>query len=158
MTDNSYHSPIEQAIRKAMQDGLFDNLPGNGKPLDLQSKDDPNTPDDMRLTYKIMQDNNILPDWITLREVLEDQQIKIRREMQRGWRAYTGTLQDADRAGNTRKREDATRAWKKLRRMFGEAIEQYNKHVLTYNLKVPHGIRQRHFMSLERELARLERD
>lgn len=156
MADESHVSPIEQAIRKAMRDGLFDNLPGAGQPLDLDRTDDPNTPDDMRLAYKVMKDNNITPDWITLRKSLEQQQAKIRRELARGRRAYLGTLRDAEKTGNVTKREETVLAWKRLLSTFEEAITRYNDHVLTYNLKVPRGVRQRHFMELDRELARLE--
>lgn len=158
MADESHVSPIEQSIRKAMRDGLFDDLPGAGQPLDLDRSDDPNTPDDMRLAYKVMKDNDITPDWISLRKRLEHQQSKIRRELVRGRRAYLGTLRDAEKAGNTTKREETVRAWDRLLDTFEEAIARYNDHVLTYNLKVPHGVRHRHFMELKRELARLEAD
>lgn len=50
---------IEQRIREAQERGEFDNLPGHGKPLDLE--DDSNVPEDLRLAYKILKNADCLP-------------------------------------------------------------------------------------------------
>ena len=49
----------EQAIEKAMQEGVFDNLPGMGKPLLLE--DDSNVPPDCRMAYKILRNSGHVP-------------------------------------------------------------------------------------------------
>lgn len=153
---HGYFSPVEQAIRRAMQEGLFDNLPGTGKPLNLNGDDDPNTPDDQRLAYKIMKDNDIAPEWMMLGDMLTQQQAKIREELAKGLRAYQGALHDADQQGNIGRRAHANATWNRLLGMFQELINQYNQHVLVYNLKVPPGIAKRHYLDLEREIARIE--
>ncbi len=152
----SYLSPVEHAIRQAMKDGLFDNLPGEGKPLNLNGDYDPNTPEDQRMAYKIMQDNNIAPDWMMMRATLDQQQSRIRRELSKGFRAYKNTLRDADRHGDIGKRSRANRTWERLLVMFQDAIDQYNAYVLTYNLKVPPGLTQLPVMSLSRELSNIK--
>ncbi len=43
----------EQKIAEAMQKGEFDNLPGQGKPLQLE--DDSHLPPELRLGYKILK-------------------------------------------------------------------------------------------------------
>jgi hypothetical protein len=159
MTDYRFHtSPVEQAIRKAMREGLFDNLPGEGKPLKYDWEENPNTPDDKRMAYKIMQDNDIAPDWMMMGDVLAHQQQKIRREIAKGLRAYRGTLHDADQQGDLGKRSRANRTWERLLQIFDEAVEQYNRNVLTYNLKVPPGVPKRHYMDIRQEVAKLEAD
>ena len=47
------HRLVEERIQKAQEDGLFDNLPGKGKPLNLD--DDSSIPEDLRLTFKVVK-------------------------------------------------------------------------------------------------------
>ena len=57
---------VEERIRTAQLDGEFDNLPGRGKPLDLE--DDSFIPEDLRLTVKILRNANCLPVEMELRK------------------------------------------------------------------------------------------
>jgi hypothetical protein len=54
----SIESAIEQKIREAMARGEFDNLPGKGKPLDLEAYF--NTPEDLRMAYSILKSNDFV--------------------------------------------------------------------------------------------------
>jgi hypothetical protein len=56
----------EDRIRQAQDDGVFDNLPGRGKPLNLD--EDSSVPEDLRLTYKILKNSNCLPIEMELRK------------------------------------------------------------------------------------------
>ena len=56
----------EERIQQAQEDGVFDNLPGRGKPLKLE--DDSFVPEDLRLTYKILKNSNCLPVEVELRK------------------------------------------------------------------------------------------
>ena len=56
----------EDRIEEAQRDGLFDNLPGKGKPLNLD--DDSGVPEDLRLTFKILKNSNCLPIEMELRK------------------------------------------------------------------------------------------
>ena len=49
----------ENRIRAAQDEGLFSNLPGQGKPLNLE--DDSGVPEDLRLTFKILRNAGCLP-------------------------------------------------------------------------------------------------
>jgi hypothetical protein len=60
------HSIVEERIQEAQRDGLFDNLPGKGKPLALD--DDSGIPEDLRLTFKILKNSNCLPIEMELRK------------------------------------------------------------------------------------------
>jgi hypothetical protein len=60
------HRIVEERIQKAQEEGLFDNLPGKGKPLDLD--DDSFVPEDLRLTYKILKNAKCLPIEMELRK------------------------------------------------------------------------------------------
>ncbi|WP_054940426.1 DnaJ family domain-containing protein [Paenibacillus ihuae] len=55
----------EQRIQEAMRNGEFENLPGHGKPLELE--DLSGVPEDLRMSFKIMKNAGILPEEIILR-------------------------------------------------------------------------------------------
>jgi hypothetical protein len=59
----------EQRIREAIENGEFDDLPGKGKPLELE--DDSHIPEELRLVYKILKNANCLPPELELkREII----------------------------------------------------------------------------------------
>jgi hypothetical protein len=57
---------VEERIKAAQQEGAFDNLPGKGKPLNLD--EDSGVPEDLRLTFKVLKNANCLPPEIELRK------------------------------------------------------------------------------------------
>jgi len=57
---------VEERIQEAQREGLFDNLPGKGKPLKLD--DDSGIPEDLRLAFKILKNSNCLPIEMELRK------------------------------------------------------------------------------------------
>jgi hypothetical protein len=57
---------VEERIREAQQEGVFDNLSGRGQPLNLD--DDSAVPEDLRLTFKILKNSNCLPIEMELRK------------------------------------------------------------------------------------------
>ena len=56
----------EERIRDAIQRGEFDNLPGRGKPLNLE--DDRHIPEDLRLAYKVLKNAGCLPPELELKK------------------------------------------------------------------------------------------
>jgi hypothetical protein len=56
----------EKKIREAMDNGEFDDLPGKGKPLELE--DDRHLPQDIRLAHKILKNADCLPPELELRK------------------------------------------------------------------------------------------
>jgi hypothetical protein len=60
------HIIAERKIREAQEKGEFDNLPGKGKPLQLE--DDSQIPEELRLAYKILKNADCLPPELELRK------------------------------------------------------------------------------------------
>ncbi|MDD5543032.1 MAG: DUF1992 domain-containing protein [Acidobacteriia bacterium] len=60
----SFEKIAEQKIREAMENGEFDNLPGRGQPLDLESYFA--LPEDLRMAYSILKNANVLPPEVEL--------------------------------------------------------------------------------------------
>lgn len=59
---------VEQKLLEAVSRGEFDDLPGAGRPLDLD--DDPLVPEDLRLAYRILKNAGFVPPEIeTLNEI-----------------------------------------------------------------------------------------
>jgi hypothetical protein len=63
---SAFQDLIEKKIKEAQQRGEFDNLPGKGKPLELE--DDSRVPEDLRLAYKILKNADCLPPEIELKK------------------------------------------------------------------------------------------
>jgi Domain of unknown function (DUF1992) len=54
----------EARIREAIEQGVFENLPGAGKPLNLEEYF--NTPEDLRMAFSILKNANCAPPEVEL--------------------------------------------------------------------------------------------
>ena len=65
---------VEERILLAQRRGDFDNLPGSGKPIEIE--DDRHIPEDLRLSYKILKNAGCIPPEIELKkEILQTQDL-----------------------------------------------------------------------------------
>lgn len=63
----SYFARIaEERIREAQKEGAFDNLPGKGKPLVLE--DQSMVPEDLRMSYHILKNAQVLPPEVEIQK------------------------------------------------------------------------------------------
>ena len=60
----SCHRNADEKIKEAIARGEFDNLPGKGKPLDLDAYFA--TPEDLRMGYSILKSADIIPEEMEL--------------------------------------------------------------------------------------------
>jgi hypothetical protein len=67
---------IEEQIRKAIEDGKFDNLEGAGKPLDLDSYFA--TPEDLRMGYSVLKSNKFVPLEVDMLKEIGELKEKVR--------------------------------------------------------------------------------
>ena len=70
---------VDHMLFEVIGDGDVSDLPGAGKRLTLA--DDSHTPADQRAAFKIMQDNEVAPDWMALAKSLEQSEAQIRAEI-----------------------------------------------------------------------------
>lgn len=56
----------EEKIQQALKEGQFDNLPGKGKPLELE--DLSGMPQEMRMSYLMMKNSGFLPEEVRVRK------------------------------------------------------------------------------------------
>ena len=140
----------DRKIRDAMEDGRFDDLPGKGKPLNLDVN--LSVPPEQRMAVRLMREANFLPDWIQLDKEIRERQERIRTKTE----AYAQRRQ-ADRAGDTpaavrlldgRRDDFLIYAVKELRDL--------NRAIDRFNLIVPALSRQRLRLKLSVHLSELE--
>lgn len=62
----SLYKIAENRILEAIENGLFDNLQGQGQPLKLE--DESHIPPDLRMAYKILKNADCLPPELELRK------------------------------------------------------------------------------------------
>lgn len=137
-------STVEEQIRRAIEAGLFDNLPGKGKPLSLEQNpfEDP----EWRLAHHLLRSNGFTLPWIERRREIEASIQSARDSLRRAaaWRRASkrGTIPAAL----------PEIEWEQAVEQFRQCVAEINRHILTYNLQAP----SVHFhirpLSVEREL------
>lgn len=65
-----FDSIVEQIIQESQRNGEFKNLPGSGEAIDLKEYFE--TPEEYRMVYKIMKDNDMVPDEVRMIKELAD--------------------------------------------------------------------------------------
>ena len=60
---------VEDQIKKAMAEGEFDNLPGKGKPIDLEGYFQ--TPEHLRLCHSILKNAQFVPEEVQMLKDIE---------------------------------------------------------------------------------------
>ena len=63
---------VEECIRKAEANGEFENLPGEGKPQQLE--DDSMVPPELRVGYRILKNADYVPPEVSLRNDIQQLQ------------------------------------------------------------------------------------
>lgn len=133
---------VEERIQSAMEKGAFDNLPGKGRPLQLDFN--PYVRPELRLAYKVLADANFAPDWIEL-----DKRVRAAREeidsIQRQHIAWLERHVQSSRRQPTslRTRHERTR------RELEKRLNELNRKIDELNLIVPLLSLQRPRISVE---------
>jgi DnaJ homolog subfamily C member 28 len=123
----------DERIRAAMGEGKFDNLPGMGKPLNLE--DNPHEPEDMRMANSLLRNNDFLPAWMELGKEID-------RDLEAAHRLY----------------QDQRDSRAEARAKFSVTIAALNRRILDYNLRVPSTVFQRPMLDLQKEIDKLSQE
>ncbi|KAF8654011.1 hypothetical protein HU200_062153 [Digitaria exilis] len=129
---------VEQRIWHSMEEGHFENLPGKGKPLNLNSNPHADPAEDT--LYRILSKNGCAPEWVELNKEI--------RGMIASWRS-------ALRKALANRSEDDYSSWNDDCRVLQEQIRQINDKVFRYNLIVPFG-RQMFGLNWDKEVDKLQ--
>jgi hypothetical protein len=137
-----WESFIDEQIKRAIGDGDMHHLPGAGMPLNLDP-DNVNVPEDLRMAYKIMQDNDVVPEWIMLGQELIADKERIELRLGAFAKSYRARLADANRAMSFILMREADERWEMACDRIRKEVEAYNKKLLNFNISVPPQVNQR---------------
>ena len=138
VTRHNYHSLIEQRMQQAQEDGLFDNLPGAGKPQNLD--DDALVPTEDRAGYRLLKANGFAPPWIEARREIAEERAGLETWLEQANRRWP-YLEAAGRAA--------------LRVAHRRKLDDLQRLILTFNLKTPRGVEQLETLRMAEELLKL---
>ncbi|KAL1566026.1 dnaJ subfamily C member 28-like [Salvia divinorum] len=131
---------VEQRVWHAMEEGQFENLPGKGKPLDLDTNPHADPAEDT--LYRILNKNGCAPEWVELNKEI--------RNSIAGWRIALG------RAWMCKDGVDDSK-WLEASEALKLQLRDLNNKVFRYNLIVPFG-RQMFGFKWEREIDQLNEE
>jgi len=138
---------VEEHLRKAIEEGKFDNLPGKGKPLRIE--ENPNADSDWELAYHITKEAGYTLPWIeTLHEIERDIDAAC-QELLRAWKWRILYL-SADVPD-----EKASAEWVRTLEAFKDKLPALNQRIRDYNLQVPNTRFQRPTLNLEQEIENI---
>jgi hypothetical protein len=140
-------SYVDRQIQKAMEEGRLSNLPGEGKPLNLD--DDKYTPEPLKLAHKILKDNDLAPEWMMMGKEVEAQYTAMMDRLKQAAAAYKAAQQDEY---DEYQKSQAETAWTRAKRRFNADVIEYNRVLMNYNLRLPAGVRHRSPLVAEREI------
>jgi DnaJ family protein C protein 28 len=127
----------DEIIRRAIQDGAFENLPGKGKPLNLD--DNPYEPEEWRTAYRMLRSNGYSLPWLELRKEIEEAVDRACNDARSAWQSGSEEF------------------WNRQKSVFQQRIEALNQRIFQYNLQTPSPVFHRKPLDFSRELDAIQR-
>ncbi len=139
-------SLIEEIIQEGQEKGLFDNLRGKGKPLNLQKNP---YAVDMELANELLKENDLPPAWILQRNKILAKIAKLRAEIERQWAWHQREIAVA-----TANKGQLTLRWDDHCLRWIDDIAALNKGIESFNWKRPLDNLEIFKLNLDDELKR----
>ena len=136
---------IEEHIRRAMEEGKFDDLPGKGKPLQLDQ--DPHEDPEWRTAYRILRNSGFTLPWIEARQEIEVALDDARGNLACVWEWRLRALINGSPLSSVEAE------WERAVHVFREQVDAVNEKILSYNLQVPSNRLQLIVLDADREAA-----
>jgi DnaJ family protein C protein 28 len=140
---------IENHIRKAIEEGKFDDLPGKGKPIHWD--DNPFVEADWQLAFRMLHDSGFTLPWLDTRKEIEAQLEAARATLKRAWEWRKPALAAGQPPAFV---EDE---WQRSLNAFRGQIAVINHRIFDYNLEVPLPRFQRPPVDAEAEITEIIR-
>lgn len=139
---------IEEHLRRAMEEGQFDDLPGKGKPLRLEddSLEDP----EWRLAYHLLREGGFSLPWIELRQEIESEVEAAREALRCSWEWRLAALEGG------KSRAMVGDEWRRAVEAFRERVVAINQRIADYNLQAPSEQLQRAKLNVDREVEEIQ--
>lgn len=136
---------FDDQIRKAMEEGQFDNLPGKGKPLHL----DENIHEDpaWRLAYHVLRNAGYSLPWIQERAEILAALEEYRQTLKKTW-AWKVVA-----AKKNFSHSEVEAEWQRAAAVFRKQIAELDLRIRDFNLEVAHVQFQLARLKIEKEIA-----
>lgn len=131
---------VERLIQEAMERGEFDNLPGAGKPLNLN--DNPYLEPGQAWGFDLLKRNGFAPEWIERDKEIRKRLNEARHQLQMAWR----------------NRLISQEKWHAAVARFEAQLNTINQKIDDFNLIAPVVSLQRSRLRVEDELERVKKD
>ncbi len=133
-----FQNIIDRRIADAEAEGLFNDLPGHGKPLNLD--DDSLVPEDDRAAYRLLKNGGFAPPWIEMQKSIFAEQEQLANWLERANRRWSsiGPLEQ-----------------QRLRDEYQQRLTDLNRMITNYNLTAPPVVGQLPLLQPWRELRKL---
>jgi DnaJ family protein C protein 28 len=138
---------VEELLRKAIEEGKFDNLPGKGKPLNLEQSN-PHA-SDWELAYHILKEGGYTLPWIESLQEIEKDLETARKELKRAWKWHVIYLSAEV------PEEKIIGEWKRAQEAFTNKLDDLNNRIRQCNLQVPYARFQRPLLDSEQEIDKV---
>ncbi len=135
-TMSSFGNISDEIIKRAMQEGAFDDLPGKGKPLNLDVN--PYESEEWRTAYRVLRSNGYSLPWLEMRKEIEEAINQVRSDALGVWLSGRTDL------------------WTEQIKVCEERIKALNERIFKYNLQVPSAQFQRQPLNLAREIEYIQ--
>jgi DnaJ family protein C protein 28 len=135
----------DDPIQKAMQDGQFDDLPGKGKPLNLDVN--PFADPEWELAQHMLKNSGFSLPWIETRQEIEKDLAEIQAELRRAWEWRQSAIAQDQPASQIEK------DWQQGVNAFRERVLELNKRIRDYNLQAPSDRFHLFFLNADKEIA-----
>ena len=140
---------VEEIIRRAIQEGKFDNLPGKGKPLQLDQN--PHEDPEWRAAHYILKTGGFSLPWIESLNEIEANLLNARSALSQTWKWRQG-----DNGDNIEPHLLKTE-WERSVDTFLEQVESINKQIRSFNLEVPNVRFQLSLLNADLEIEQITR-
>lgn len=135
-------SKVEEHIRKAIEAGEFENLPGAGHPLNLD--ENPFEDPEWRTAYRVLRNSGFTLPWIETRREIDRSLEAARNDIKMAWNRWM--------AGSATSEKQSLAKWERALARFREDIFAINERIFSYNLEVPADRFQMPVLNVEREI------
>lgn len=138
---------IDEHIQRAMEEGKFDNLPGKGKPINLD--ENPHEDPEWSTAYRMLRSSGFTLPWIESRQEIETRLSRARQNLERAWLWRSEALdRDVPRA-------EIEPEWERALSAFRLQITEINDLIKSYNLEAPSSTFQRVILDVDAEVQRI---
>ncbi len=142
-----WYAAVEKKIQKAIEEGMFDHLPGKGKPIVWD--DNPWEDPERATAHRMLRKAGFTLPWIAEWQEIEQDIDTARRRLIEAWH-WLGGHASAQHAS-------ARQEWEEAVKVFHVDIASFNKRIQLFNMKVPADVFQRLPIQVDREIAIITR-